>query len=188
MRVMKKGRCYSPTRTRCRSLRTNATSRSATSAKPAPPSNRSPSAGPRRKAAMSERSLNDAALCEFGKHWELDGDYIRCAECGRPQLASYAYKTFPHRSGCDAAGKVDEHPWHALRGLLRPIASPAASDSRVPDGYVRVPIDPTSAMVGSAHCVDTCHGSWPREAWRAMLAAAPAPAAAPGSEPTAETP
>lgn len=137
---------------------------------------------------MSERSLNDAALCEFGKHWELDGDYIRCAECGRPQLASYAYKTFPHRSGCDAAGKVDEHPWHALRALLWPIASPAASDSRVPDGYVRVPIDPTSAMVGSAHCVDTCHGSWPREAWRAMLAAAPAPAAAPGSEPTAETP
>lgn len=40
------------------------------------------------------------------------------------------------------------------------------------DGWVMMPVEPTSAMVAAMHCVDTCHGSWPREAYRAARLAA----------------
>lgn len=52
----------------------------------------------------------------------------------------------------------------------------------VPEGWKLVPVQPNSAMVAAAHAVDTGHGSWPREAYRAMLAAAAAQQPKEGSD------
>lgn len=69
------------------------------------------------------RQMN-AALCQFGKRWRLDGDYLRCRSCNRPHLASCVRLEFEHAHGCEAAGNVEQQPWAALLALLRPIAAP----------------------------------------------------------------
>ena len=57
------------------------------------------------------------ALCSFGDRWKLDGDYLRCRGCNRPQILSYALRDFPHASGCKGAG-WDRNPWVTLSSLI----------------------------------------------------------------------
>lgn len=63
---------------------------------------------------------NDARqhpLIDFADRWELDGDYIRCRACNRPQQVSWALHDFPHASGCRAEGG-EPTPWVTLNSLI----------------------------------------------------------------------
>ncbi|MCU1201988.1 hypothetical protein [Stenotrophomonas maltophilia] len=60
-------------------------------------------------------------LCSFSMRWELDGDYMRCRICHRPQLTSYARHPFPHADGCEGARNHEAHPWITLAQLLDPL-------------------------------------------------------------------
>lgn len=60
-------------------------------------------------------------LCEFAQRWKLDGDYLRCRSCRRPQLAGYHHLPFQHAAGCEAAERCEPHPWQTLVALLRPM-------------------------------------------------------------------
>ena len=86
---------------------------------------------------MIPRESNDK-LCDFGRRWRLDGDYLRCVGCaraegkrpnaatcqvGRPMLASCDGQPFKHADGCKQATEL--HPWAELRTLL---AEPAPAD------------------------------------------------------------
>ncbi|HHA2913522.1 TPA: hypothetical protein ACOD97_000894 [Stenotrophomonas maltophilia] len=66
-------------------------------------------------------------LCSFSMRWELDGDYMRCRICQRPQLTSYARHPFPHLDGCKGALAHEAHPWITLLRLLTPLCE-AMSD------------------------------------------------------------
>ncbi|WP_419965218.1 hypothetical protein [Stenotrophomonas geniculata] len=61
-------------------------------------------------------------LCSFSMRWELDGDYMRCRICQRPQLTSYARYSFPHDDGCKGAQHHEAHPWITLVQLLAPVS------------------------------------------------------------------
>lgn len=61
-------------------------------------------------------------LCSFSMRWELDGDYMRCRLCQRPQLTSYARHPFPHVDGCKGAQAHEAHPWVTLLQLLTPLS------------------------------------------------------------------
>ena len=57
------------------------------------------------------------ALITFSHHWQLDGDYIRCRSCKRPQIISCCHADFPHAAGCkDAAW--ESQPWKTLASLI----------------------------------------------------------------------
>ena len=56
-------------------------------------------------------------LNAFAKRWALDGDYIRCRACNRPQQVSWALHDFPHAAGCANEG-VDINPWKTLAGII----------------------------------------------------------------------
>lgn len=58
------------------------------------------------------------ALINFSGRWILDGDYIRCRRCNRPQIASYALWDFPHSATCASAGSSERNPWKSLAGLI----------------------------------------------------------------------
>jgi hypothetical protein len=60
----------------------------------------------------------DEELLKFASHWKLDGDYIRCARCNRPHLASYASHAFEHANGCHLASRSVAHPWVELARIL----------------------------------------------------------------------
>lgn len=81
---------------------------------------------------------SNAKLCDFGRRWRLDGDYLRCLGCaraegrrpspatcqvGRPMIASCDGEPFTHADGCKQAKEL--HPWAELRAL---IAEPARTD------------------------------------------------------------
>lgn len=68
---------------------------------------------------MSERNTTTAqpALCDFADRWKLDGDYLRCRRCRRPQIISCAQLDFPHASGCKGAA-WERHPWQTLASLI----------------------------------------------------------------------
>lgn len=61
-------------------------------------------------------------LCSFSMRWELDGDYMRCRICQRPQLTSYARYPFPHVDGCKGAQAHEVHPWITFVQLLAPLS------------------------------------------------------------------
>jgi len=84
--------------------------------------------GPDREALMN------GSLCKFGMNWLLDGDYLRCRVCKRPQIASCAHLDFPHASDCKCADDVENHPWLTLIGLLKPIAIDQAIAAKREDG------------------------------------------------------
>ena len=63
----------------------------------------------------------NSALCDFAMRWEIDGDYMRCRKCKRPQITSYASHDFPHADGCKAAGTAEAHPWETFIRLLQPL-------------------------------------------------------------------
>jgi len=61
-------------------------------------------------------------LCSFSMRWELDGDYMRCRTCQRPQLTNYARYSFPHADSCQGAPTYETHPWITLLQLLTPLS------------------------------------------------------------------
>jgi hypothetical protein len=56
-------------------------------------------------------------LNAFADRWKLDGDYLRCRCCNRPQQVSFALHDFPHAAGCKGA-KWEQDPWKTLSSLL----------------------------------------------------------------------
>lgn len=78
----------------------------------------------------------NSALCNFAMRWEMDGDYLRCRKCKRPQITDYAHVDFAHASECKAAGKVEPRPWETLIALLAPLyTAPPVERVSVPDGW-----------------------------------------------------
>ena len=69
----------------------------------------------------------NSQLCSFAMRWEIDGDYMRCRKCNRPQLTSYMHREFPHAHECKAAGNVESHPWQTFVLLMQPITRAAAA-------------------------------------------------------------
>ena len=61
-------------------------------------------------------------LCSFSMRWVLDGDYMRCRICQRPQLTSYARYPFPHVAGCKGAKAHEAHPWVTFVQLMAPLS------------------------------------------------------------------
>lgn len=66
----------------------------------------------------------NSALCDFQRRWRLDGDYLRCRSCHRPQLAGYADNPFPHAADC-LPGKHhrETHPWRIFLSILGPLTA-----------------------------------------------------------------
>lgn len=60
-------------------------------------------------------------LCGFGMRWRLDGDYLRCKKCDRPQLASRAHDAFKHADGCKNGLGAERHPWREFIRITAPI-------------------------------------------------------------------
>lgn len=90
----------------------------------------------------------------------------QAAQCGEP---------FGYVSAHNVDPRGGEFVWKPRPAFNVPIyAAPPSQPVALPPGWVAVPREPTSAMVAEAHAVDTGHGSWPRNAYAAMLAAAPA--------------
>jgi hypothetical protein len=56
-------------------------------------------------------------LNDFANRWELDGDYIRCRACNRPQIVSCALWDFRHAAGCRNES-AERNPWLSLSGLI----------------------------------------------------------------------
>lgn len=63
------------------------------------------------------RTAERPALITFGERWELDGDYLRCRSCRRPQIVSFSLHDFPHAAGCRGAAH-ECNPWKTLAGLI----------------------------------------------------------------------
>lgn len=61
--------------------------------------------------------INDR-LCEFSMRWSLDGDYIRCRKCNRPQITNYMDVEFPHASSCKPTIAPEPHPWRTYLALM----------------------------------------------------------------------
>lgn len=60
--------------------------------------------------------------CTFSSRWELDGDYLRCRACLRPQLTNCARYPFQHADGCKGAQDHEPHPWITFVQLLAPLS------------------------------------------------------------------
>lgn len=81
---------------------------------------------------MSE--MNDQLL-GFCERWYLDGDYLRCRACDRPQIASRANEPFVHADGCKNGLGAERKPWIDLHRIIAPLAArntrPAPSEDEV---------------------------------------------------------
>lgn len=66
------------------------------------------------------RSMN-GDLCGFALRWKVDGDYLRCAKCNRPHIASRADMAFKHMAGCAKDSSKPTYPWRELIEILRPL-------------------------------------------------------------------
>ena len=78
---------------------------------------------------MTDSKATGDALNRFADHWKLDGDYLRCNKCKRPQQVSWALHPFPHASGCKLTSVAASDPWRVLGGLI----SAAISKAKYPD-------------------------------------------------------
>lgn len=78
-------------------------------------------------------SRNDL-LREFAERFTLDGDYLRCRECNRPQIASRESEEFVHAASCKLSVSGGR-PWVELQAILvQPAAaqaSPAPTDAEI---------------------------------------------------------
>jgi hypothetical protein len=57
-------------------------------------------------------------LVTFADRWQIDGDWIRCRRCKRPQQVSRALHDFSHMAGCSNEG-AEAQPWKSLAGLIQ---------------------------------------------------------------------
>lgn len=60
--------------------------------------------------------MHNKALMDFSRVWQIDGDLIRCCECGRALIASRDGEDLRHRSGCRYAKRTS--PWKELRTII----------------------------------------------------------------------
>lgn len=76
-----------------------------------------------------DMTANNHALCSFGHRWKIDGDYIRCGTCDRPQITSYANHDFPHADFCREKDSpiMERRPWLTYAELLSPIIRATAA-------------------------------------------------------------
>lgn len=115
----------------------------------------------------------NAKLCDFGRRWRLDGDYLRCLGCaraegkrpnpsqcqvGRPLIASQDGRPFQHHERC--AQRSEYHPWAELRAL---IAEPGTA--RIEDMCARIEAADNAAAAGdymldSNDCISVLRGTW----------------------------
>lgn len=65
----------------------------------------------------SQTTIQVHPLIDFADRWEVDGDYIRCRACNRPQQVSYMHHDFPHASHC-TKGDAERNPWKTLGSLI----------------------------------------------------------------------
>lgn len=56
-------------------------------------------------------------LIDFADRWEVDGDYIRCRSCRRPQQTAWLHHDFNHLAGCRNTDS-ERNPWKTLGGLI----------------------------------------------------------------------
>jgi len=69
------------------------------------------------KKIQQRRGENDL-LCKFSKYFHMDGDIMRCQECGRGVIYSKKEEMLAHRAGCSFMDKTDNHPWQWIKRLL----------------------------------------------------------------------
>lgn len=60
--------------------------------------------------------VNNAALLDLSKVWQLDGDWMTCRSCNRSLIASRDGEPFIHRADCQNSAHL--HPWPELRNAL----------------------------------------------------------------------
>ena len=125
--------------------------------------------------AHASGTLNDLA-----GFFQIDGDYMRCRKCKRPQIVTCGHEDFQHRAGCLNKGRAPPRPWQIMA-----TATVARQDAgTVPEGWKLVPAEATLAMrdglrVGMQRCASDDGWDWTaRQGYAAMLAAAPSPTGA----------
>lgn len=80
--------------------------------------------------------MNDA-LIDFSSRWKMDGDYLRCAKCKRPIIASRYNLAFSHADGCANTATSEPHPWRAVVDILQPIIPVKPGPVSMLDEYLR---------------------------------------------------
>lgn len=50
-------------------------------------------------------------LTDLADHYKVDGDYMRCMTCNRPQQVMWCHSAFPHAADCRIADKAPCKPW-----------------------------------------------------------------------------
>lgn len=65
----------------------------------------------------TETTVQVHPLIDFADRWSVDGDYIRCRVCKRPQQISWMHRDFPHSGTCRNA-EAERNPWKTLGGLI----------------------------------------------------------------------
>lgn len=70
----------------------------------------------------------DSDLRDLASVWELDGDLMRCRECGRALIASRDGETLHHHAECKHRDRG--HPWAELRNEMSVTSAPPVQDDR----------------------------------------------------------
>jgi hypothetical protein len=60
-------------------------------------------------------------LNDLARFYEVDGDYMRCRACNRPQIVNRCYSDFPHGAGCSNAGAAPGNPWIILGNAVQAV-------------------------------------------------------------------
>lgn len=70
----------------------------------------------------NEASELNALLCDLNKVYDVDGDIMRCRECGNGIIASRIEETLPHKKECsqhdDDFPDGGTNPWMAMKVIL----------------------------------------------------------------------
>jgi hypothetical protein len=57
-------------------------------------------------------------LNALAKFYRVDGDYMRCTACKRPQQVRWCHAAFPHVDGCRNERRATPHPWLVMRDVV----------------------------------------------------------------------
>ena len=66
---------------------------------------------------MPQNETTRNPLNVFADKWTLDGDYLRCRICNRPQHISFANHDFQHHPECHYRPHI-RSPWRQLGDLI----------------------------------------------------------------------
>ena len=85
-------------------------------------------------------------LIDFASRWYLDGDYLRCRLCHRPQIIGCGDQDFPHVAGCKGE-ESERNPWKTLADLIN-----ARIESRTAEAAISLQTnDPIHSIIASQH-------------------------------------